>query len=139
MREKPGIGGGTRESEGNLAVGSAVFPSTRAAGRVKRCGSPRGSAATTSSVWARECGQGRGLDLGLNAKCNPLRRSRDACNQGFPQRNSDSDFLSFTRLLIILLQSGDLAGCFCLIYVLLPFLSFLSFSVSPLFYVVIRF
>jgi hypothetical protein len=49
-------------------------------------------------------------------------------------------FLSFTRLLIILLQSGDLAGCFCLIYVLLPFLSFLSFSVSPpLFYVVIRF
>ena len=71
----------------------------------------------------------------MNAKCNPLRRSRDACNQGFPQRNSDSDvcfFLVFTRLLIILLQSGDLAGCFCLIYVLLPFLSFLSFSVSPL-------
>ena len=52
-------------------------------------------------------------------------------------------FLSFTRLLITLLQSGDLAGCFCLlIYVLLSFRSFRSFrsfSVSPLFYVVIRF
>ena len=51
-------------------------------------------------------------------KCNPLKRSRDACKQGFPHRNSDSDVSSLAILFYSIAYLIEVCSCklFCFMF-----------------------